>query len=307
MQNHSQRLVARRPGSRSIAAIRGMTLIEILVVLTLIGIVMGIVGGNYLGQGEKAKAKAAKIEIEQIGQTLDLFKLEVGRYPTTQEGLQALITAPTGMPNWNGPLLEKEHPAEGPVDQRVQVRVARPARRLRPVVLRRRRQGRRRGNEQGHHELAMKPLRAMPGPHRGVTLLELLIVLTLMALIAAMVLPMFSGGVSGTDLKTAARDVAAGLRLARDRAIAQRTESLLELNLEARTFRVSPDERSHRLPEKLDLKLYTAQRDLLNDKVGAIRFFPDGGSNGGRITLAAGERKYDVDVDWLTGRVAILE
>jgi general secretion pathway protein H len=153
----------------------------------------------------------------------------------------------------------------------------------------------------------MMPLRAMPGRHRGVTMLELLIVLTLMALIAAMVLPLFSGGVSGTDLKTAARDVAAGLRLARDRAIAQRSEALLELNLEARTFRVSPDAGSHRLPEKIDLKLYTAQRDLLNDKVGAIRFYPDGGSNGGRITLAAGEHKYDVDVDWLTGRVAILE
>jgi general secretion pathway protein H len=153
----------------------------------------------------------------------------------------------------------------------------------------------------------MMLLRAMPGRHRGVTMLELLIVLTLMALIAAMVLPLFSGGVSGTDLKTAARDVAAGLRLARDRAIAQRSEALLELNLEARTFRVSPDQGSHHLPEKIDLKLYTAQRDLLNDKVGAIRFFPDGGSNGGRITLAAGERKYDVDVDWLTGRVAILE
>jgi general secretion pathway protein G len=107
LQRDLQRLVARRSVSRSIAGIRGMTLIEILVVLTLIGIVMGIVGGNYLGQGEKAKAKAAKIEIEQIGQTLDLFKLEVGRYPTTQEGLQALITAPTGMPNWNGPYWKK--------------------------------------------------------------------------------------------------------------------------------------------------------------------------------------------------------
>jgi len=107
MQNYSQRLVGRRSGSSSIAGIRGMTLIEILVVLTLIGIVMGIVGGNYLGQGEKAKAKAAKIEIEQIGQTLDLFRLEVGRYPTTQEGLQALITAPSGVPNWNGPYWKK--------------------------------------------------------------------------------------------------------------------------------------------------------------------------------------------------------
>ena len=90
-----------RNGTRRAA--RGMTLIEILVVLVLIGIVMGIVGGNFLGKGEKAKADAAKIEINQIGQTLDLYKLEIGRYPTTQEGLQALLTAPSGVSNWNGP------------------------------------------------------------------------------------------------------------------------------------------------------------------------------------------------------------
>jgi general secretion pathway protein G len=82
---------------------RGMTLIEILVVLVLIGIVMGIVGGNFLSRGEKAKADAAKIEIGQIAQALDLFKLEVGRYPTQQEGLQALVSAPAGVNNWNGP------------------------------------------------------------------------------------------------------------------------------------------------------------------------------------------------------------
>ena len=82
---------------------RGMTLIEILVVLVLIGIVMGIVGGNFIQRGEKAKRDAAKIEIGQIGQTLDLFKLEVGRYPSSQEGLQALITPPAGVSNWNGP------------------------------------------------------------------------------------------------------------------------------------------------------------------------------------------------------------
>ena len=82
---------------------------------------------------------------------------------------------------------------------------------------------------------------------------------------------------------------------------------MLQLNVETRSFRVPPDERDHKLPPGVDLKLYTAQRDLISDKVGAIRFFADGGSNGGRITLAAGQRKYDVDVDWLTGRVAILE
>lgn len=85
----------------------GMTLIEILVVLTLIGIVMGIIGGNFIGKGEKAKADAARIEIGQIAQALDLYKLEVGRYPTTQEGLQALVQAPVGVGNWNGPYWKK--------------------------------------------------------------------------------------------------------------------------------------------------------------------------------------------------------
>jgi general secretion pathway protein G len=99
---------ARIIGARAAAARdRGMTLIEILVVLVLIGVVLGVVGGNFIGKGEKAKADAAKIEIGQIGQTLDLYKLEVGRYPSTQEGLQALIAAPPGVSNWNGPYWKK--------------------------------------------------------------------------------------------------------------------------------------------------------------------------------------------------------
>lgn len=93
---------------------RGMTLIEILVVLVLIGIVMGIVGSNFIGKGEEAKRKAAKIEIGQISQTLDLYKLETGRYPTTQEGLQALITAPPGVANWNGPYWKKDSVPKDP-------------------------------------------------------------------------------------------------------------------------------------------------------------------------------------------------
>jgi len=93
---------------------RGMTLIEILVVLVLLAVIMSVVAGNYLGRGEKAKADAAKIEIGQISQTLDLYKLEIGRYPTTSEGLQALVSAPSGVSNWNGPYWKKQSVPKDP-------------------------------------------------------------------------------------------------------------------------------------------------------------------------------------------------
>ena len=142
---------------------------------------------------------------------------------------------------------------------------------------------------------------------RGVTLLELLIVLSILAVVAALVVPRFTGGVSTSELKGATREIAAGLRLARSEALATRKETRLLLDLEQRAFRLESDPRVHVLPRQIELKLFTAQSDLFSDKVGAIRFFPDGGSNGGRVTLAVGERKYNVDIDWLTGRVAILD
>ncbi len=147
---------------------------------------------------------------------------------------------------------------------------------------------------------------AVPTRTRGFSMLELMVVVLIMAVVASIVVPTV-GGVSTAELKSAAREIAAGLRFARGQAVVQRSEAVLLIDVEARAFTVPPDARVHRLPEKMDVKLYTAQRDLVGDNIGAIRFFPDGGSNGGRITLAAGERKYNVDVDWLTGRVAILE
>jgi general secretion pathway protein H len=145
------------------------------------------------------------------------------------------------------------------------------------------------------------------GGERGVTMIELLVVVAIMGVIAAIVIPRFGGGVSTTELKSAARQVASGLRLARSEAMASRQERFVTLDLEHRRFMVGSDQRAHALPRDVELKLFTAQKDLVDDKVGAIRFYPDGGSNGGRVTISAGERKFEVDVDWLTGRVAILD
>lgn len=139
----------------------------------------------------------------------------------------------------------------------------------------------------------------------GFTLLELLVVLLLLALVYAMAVPMFSAGLPGTELKGATRQLAAGLRQARGQAIKRKEEAVLVLDVEKRNFMISGDRRRYNLPMKLDFSLFTAQSELQPGGVGAIRFYPDGSSTGGRITVAAGIRKYDINVDWLTGQVTI--
>jgi general secretion pathway protein G len=84
----------------------GFTLIEILVVIAIIALIMSLVGPrvlNYLGE---SKVKAAKIQIQSFGSALDLFNLDTGRYPSSAEGLPALVQSPGTIPAWNGPYLK---------------------------------------------------------------------------------------------------------------------------------------------------------------------------------------------------------
>lgn len=147
----------------------------------------------------------------------------------------------------------------------------------------------------------------MPYRHRGFTLIEMLVVMTIMVLAYAMTAPMISAGLSGAELKAAARQITAGLRKARSEAVVRKNEVALTIDVENRQFELSGDKRVYRLPEKIEISLLTAQSELTDAKTGAIRFYPDGSSTGGRVTLSWGERKYLVDVDWMTGRVKILD
>ena len=142
------------------------------------------------------------------------------------------------------------------------------------------------------------------GRQGGFTLLELMVVLVIGAIAYALMLGAPLGGVSAAELKAAARTLASGLRQAQMTAMATRRDALLTLDVEARAFQVAEDA-SRELPEGIELKLFTAQTEAISERRGSIRFYPDGSSTGGRITVSAGERKYLVDVDWLTGRVSI--
>lgn len=85
----------------------GFTLVELLVVLAILGLLMGLVGPSVLRTLGGAKTKTALIQIRDLEQALEMYKLDVGRYPNTAQGLSALVAKPSGNAGWNGPYLKK--------------------------------------------------------------------------------------------------------------------------------------------------------------------------------------------------------
>lgn len=87
---------------------KGFSLIELLVVLVILGLLAGVVAPQVMKHLGKAKSDSSRLQIEDLGVALDLYLLELGDYPTTEQGLQALIIAPESASNWNGPYLKKK-------------------------------------------------------------------------------------------------------------------------------------------------------------------------------------------------------
>ncbi len=104
--------MAAREGTRSGKGEKGFTFFEILVVVTIIGLLAALVGPKLWHRISGGKQVAAKAQIELFGTALDAFRLDIGRYPTSEEGLKALREKPSSADNWNGPYLPKEIPLD---------------------------------------------------------------------------------------------------------------------------------------------------------------------------------------------------
>jgi general secretion pathway protein G len=90
----------------------GFTLLELLVVMVIIGLLAGLVAPRYFAQIGKSNTKVARAQINALEQALDQFRLDVGRYPTTEEGLEGLNRAPANLEGWSGPYLKKGIPLD---------------------------------------------------------------------------------------------------------------------------------------------------------------------------------------------------
>jgi general secretion pathway protein H len=138
----------------------------------------------------------------------------------------------------------------------------------------------------------------------GISLLEMLLVVALIAATSLIAAAAFSGGFRGMQLRSAAKEIAAQLRFTRTQAIATGEPQRFVIDPAARTWQ-APDGHDGEIPEALEVGFYGARQAQPAEGAGAIMFFEDGASTGGRIRLSLEQAAWNIDVAWLTGEVEL--
>nr|WP_267897528.1 GspH/FimT family pseudopilin [Dyella psychrodurans] len=141
---------------------------------------------------------------------------------------------------------------------------------------------------------------------RAFTLLEMLAVIILIGIAAAAVSISVARGLASARINAAAGELAAALRATRTQAIMHGQQRIFQVDTREETYR-GADRRDVRLPKGLELSVTSATSDQTGGDVARIRFFPDGSSTGGRITLRSGRREWHVNVSWLTGAINVFD
>ncbi|MFI3185494.1 MAG: GspH/FimT family protein [Methylococcaceae bacterium] len=139
----------------------------------------------------------------------------------------------------------------------------------------------------------------------GFTLLELTVVLFVVVLGFSVIGLNLSSGSDSTEIKAAARDIVSALRYARGQALMTHHETTLALDLGENSYTVSGRDKVYKLPGTIDVTVVTAQDELTGDGTASIRFFADGSSTGGRVTLERNHAAWLIDINWLTGQIEL--
>jgi general secretion pathway protein H len=141
---------------------------------------------------------------------------------------------------------------------------------------------------------------------RGFTLIELMAVIVLLGIVLTLVSISFSKSLQAAKVRAASRDLVAALRYTRGQAIVKGKQEVLLLNLDDNSY-VAPGKGAIKLPTDMSLRLTTAETEQTGANSGGIRFFPDGSSTGGHISVLQGQREWRVNVAWLTGDIELDE
>ncbi len=140
---------------------------------------------------------------------------------------------------------------------------------------------------------------------KAFTLIELLIVLMISVMALTAVSMNIGSGARGTEIKAAIRELMSAMRYARGQALLTRQSTVLTIDLEHNSYQINSKDKVFYLPNDLEITLVTAQNELLDDNRGNIRFFSDGSSTGGRVSLGQENEQWWIDINWLTGKAEL--
>lgn len=130
-------------------------------------------------------------------------------------------------------------------------------------------------------------------------------VLAIMGVLVAALMPGRFSASEGLEMRAAARGIVDGLQRTRSLALLSGAPTLFSIDVDQRRFRAASDKTASELPSQAKVTLRTALGNVADRSLGGIRFFPNGGSTGGGITLAANGAEYRIAVNWLTGRIEV--
>ena len=150
----------------------------------------------------------------------------------------------------------------------------------------------------------------MPGQVRyfqeqGFTLIELTVVLLIIVLGLTVIGTNISSGNQSAQLKAATRDLVSSLRYARGQALISQQEVTVAINLAENSYQISNRDKIYHFSDEIELTLVIAQDEFKDKEIGRLRFYADGSSSGGRITMEWSNLIYKIDVNWLSGKVEV--
>lgn len=151
-------------------------------------------------------------------------------------------------------------------------------------------------------EVSRAQHRLQGGCQRGFSLMEIMLVLTIIGLMFGLVAFSIGRGVSNAEIRNANREVAAGLRYTRSLAMRSHSEQVFSVNVGDKNWQAA-GRHPAQIPKDMDITIDTARSEMTAESISGIRFFADGSSTGGRIILSTSGRKWVVGVEWLTGEV----
>ena len=140
---------------------------------------------------------------------------------------------------------------------------------------------------------------------KGFTLIELTVVLLIVVLGFSVMGTNISSGNKSTQLKAVVRDLASALRYARGQALISHQQVVVSINLAENSYQISNRDKAYQFSDEIDVTVVIAQDELKDDEVAQLRFYADGSSSGGRISMEWDDLLTTIDVNWLTGKVDI--